>query len=158
MTEHYFYFSQFFFLKKDIWLLLKTRMKTRASFGGGAMSVCWIVSECLTPIDLTRTSWKEKEKKAPVEYVFYLNTVNHACTLLEYFKVLLHVVNEAKSVQPICGNWLRHDFVPKRLYCLWHWKRKENLWKKRPPTFTGNVVPELLGSGRRSLWTLEVPG
>lgn len=79
----------------------------RASCGGGAAAksvCCATVSECLTPIGLTMTSRKEKKKKAPVEYVFYLNTVDHACTLLEYFKVLSHVVNRAKSIQPVCGN------------------------------------------------------
>lgn len=103
MTKQHFFFS----FSNYLWLLLKRWMKTRAS--SRDCDVCALnFTECLIWIGLTMTF--SLKITALVEYVF-LNTVDHACTLLEYVKVLSRGKWSKNCTASLWKLWLRQDFV-----------------------------------------------
>lgn len=125
--------STFFSFFNYLRLLLKRWMKTRAS--SRDCDVCALnFTECLIWIGLTMTF--SLKITALVEYVFWTPSIMHALywSMSKYY----HVVNEAKTVQRVCGNC---DFD--KTLCWWFLFESNKEWiftelisylKENPPS------------------------
>ncbi len=123
--QHFFYYLQ---------LLLKRWMKSRAS-SRNAMSVHWIYR--LSIWSESALQWHSIWNHS-TDGVCFLNTVDHACTLLEYVKVLSRGKWSKNCTASLWKLWLRQDFV--LVIPVW----------KQPGT---NFTADLLFKGKLPLWS-----
>lgn len=101
--------KQLLFYYYYLWLLLKRWMKTRAS--SRKSDVCALnftdwVFDLNQPYDDIQS-----EKSQYWWNMFFLNTVDHACTLLEYVKVLSRGKWSKNCTASLWKLWLGKDFV-----------------------------------------------